>query len=388
MGTTEWIVVVAVVGLRLVLPLAIPYFPLFGVISCLVLDAVDQSIFQQFPAIPLEGYQSYDKALDIYYLSITYLSTMRNWTNAPAFRVSQALFYYRMIGVVAFELTQVRALLLVFPNTFEYFFIFYELVRARWATSRLSARAAVVAAAVIWIFVKLPQEWWIHIAQLDMTDFIKVQLLGISPEDAWAAGIANAPFVVAAAATMALVLIAAVRWVVVHRLPAADHGLRFRADPLPEKLVGAEPYRIVRAHTPVIGAALAEKVTLTSLLCVIFASMLPTVQARPLQIALSVAVFVVLNASVSHWLARRGRGAATVAAEFVAMAGVNFALVFFLRFLERVVDLREAAVPFAITAFFVLLLTVVITLFDRYRTVFMARGYMGRRARRGVALSG
>ena len=76
--------VVIVVGLRLLLPLTIPYYPLIGVVSCLVLDSADQSIFQQFPAIPLDGYQSYDKALDIYYLAIAYMSTMRNWTNRPA----------------------------------------------------------------------------------------------------------------------------------------------------------------------------------------------------------------------------------------------------------------------------------------------------------------
>ena len=49
----------------------------------MILDSIDQSIFQQFPDIPLEGYQSYDKSLDIYYLAIIYIATMRNWTNRP-----------------------------------------------------------------------------------------------------------------------------------------------------------------------------------------------------------------------------------------------------------------------------------------------------------------
>ena len=31
----------------------------------------------------------------------------------------------------------------------------------------------IISTALIWVFIKLPQEWWIHIAQLDMTDFIK-----------------------------------------------------------------------------------------------------------------------------------------------------------------------------------------------------------------------
>jgi hypothetical protein len=156
--------------MRLAQPLTIPYYPLPGVLACLILDAADQTIFQQFPGIALDRYQSYDKALDIYYLAITYLATMRNWTNRPAFRMSQFLYYYRLVGVVAFELSQVRMLLLIFPNTFEYFFIFYEAVRARWNTARLTGVAVVIAAALIWVFIKLPQEWWIHIAKLDVTE--------------------------------------------------------------------------------------------------------------------------------------------------------------------------------------------------------------------------
>ena len=108
MGTTEWIIVILVVGGRLILPLFIPYFPVPALLACLILDSVDQSIFQQFPAIPLDGYQSYDKALDVYYLSVAYLSTLRNWTNQGAFRMSQFLYYYRMIGVIVFEITQNR----------------------------------------------------------------------------------------------------------------------------------------------------------------------------------------------------------------------------------------------------------------------------------------
>ena len=41
------------------------------------------------------------------------------------------LYYYRMVGVILFEITQVRAILFIFPNTFEYFFIFVEAVRLR-----------------------------------------------------------------------------------------------------------------------------------------------------------------------------------------------------------------------------------------------------------------
>ena len=154
---------------RFVLPLTILRYPLPGVLACLVLDGMDQTIFQWFGYDP-EWYQGYDKAMDVFYLGVAYISTMRNWVSLPAWNVSRFLFFYRQIGVVAFELTQVRALLMIFPNTFEYFFIAYEGIRSRWNTVRFQMKFWVLAAAFIWIFIKLPQEYWIHIAQLDFTD--------------------------------------------------------------------------------------------------------------------------------------------------------------------------------------------------------------------------
>src|SRR3954467_8979986 len=98
-------IVVAIVLARLLLPLLIPRVPLV-ILAALVLDALDNSILGWFTAVDLGpdgSYQSVDKALDIYYLAIAYLSMLRNWTSVTAFRVGQALFYYRLVGVLAFE---------------------------------------------------------------------------------------------------------------------------------------------------------------------------------------------------------------------------------------------------------------------------------------------
>ena len=168
--TAEATVVFAVVvGLRFLVPLFIPRFPLPAVLACLVLDGIDQSVFQAFGFDP-PGYQNYDKAMDLFYLSVAFLSSLQNWTHPGAVGISRFLFFYRMVGVMAFEITGVRALLLVFPNTFEYFFIAYEVVRLRWDPRRFSRRTWILTAAAIWIVVKLPQEYWIHVAQLDFTD--------------------------------------------------------------------------------------------------------------------------------------------------------------------------------------------------------------------------
>jgi len=372
-GTTEWIIVILVVGGRLALPLLIPYFPVPALLACLILDSVDQSIFQQFPAIPLDGYQSYDKALDIYYLSVAYLSTLRNWTNQGAFRMSQFLYYYRMIGVLAFELTQNRTILFIFPNTFEYFFLFVELVRLGWNTDRMGKWTVILSAAGIWIFIKLPQEWWIHIAQLDMTDFIKETLFGVAATDSWATAIANRPWVLIAAIAFFTALAAIVYWIITRKAPPFDHKAHIKADPLPPLLRGAEPYRKVRAETSIFGWALREKVALTAILCVIFGLVLTGGTASPLRIVVGVAIFTVINAAVSHVMAIRGRSWRWLAGELVTMLIVNLVIVLVLEALDRWLGVSSARTPFGMTLFFSYLLTLVIVLYDRYRTVYKAR---------------
>jgi len=103
----------------------------------------------EYTDLDLTEYQRYDKALDIYYLTIAYLATVRNWQNIHAFEVSRFLFYYRMVGVILFELRHNRTLLLIFPNPFEYFFIFIEATRLQWSPSRLSRKTIIIAAAFI-----------------------------------------------------------------------------------------------------------------------------------------------------------------------------------------------------------------------------------------------
>jgi hypothetical protein len=157
--SSELAVLALVIAACFFVPMAIPRYPIPAGTAALAIDGVDQTIFQVFTTLPLAGYQSYDKALDIYYLSIAYLSTLRNWTNLIAFAMSWFLLYYRLVGSLLFELLQLRALLLLFPNTFEYFFHFFEGVRLRWNPRRMSAALVIGAAFAIWVFVKIPQEF-------------------------------------------------------------------------------------------------------------------------------------------------------------------------------------------------------------------------------------
>ena len=116
-----------------------------------------------------------------------------------------------------FEVTHERWVLLIFPNTFEYFFIAYELWRTRWSTPGRSPSAPGSSPRrSIWIFIKLPQEYWLHVAELDVTDTLR---------DYW--------WAVAAADRVLLVALAAILWFV-------RHG---RACPSPTTPSGSAPTR-------------------------------------------------------------------------------------------------------------------------------------------------
>ncbi len=364
--TTDLLIFALVVLARFLLPLLIPLYPLPAVIACLLLDGVDQTIFQVFTNLPLAGYQSYDKALDIYYLSIAYISTLRNWSNLFAFRVSRFLYYFRLVGVVLFETTQLRPILLLFPNTFEYFFIWYEALKLWWNPRRLTRVASVSAAAAIWIIIKLPQEYWIHIAQNDVTDTIKA-LLGGAPDDAWG------PLIAANLLLIALVLVAAGLLLVLlvrflrRNTPPADYRLGWRADdnnPRPAAAHFAAARR--RIYHAIFDRYLLEKIVLVGFLVYIFANILPNTVAGP-GIVISITFYVVLTTVISHVLARRGVTIARSFVHFLIIFAVNIAVVFVLRLL------RPGPTNWADVILFMALLGVIVTLYDRYLPFHVAR---------------
>jgi hypothetical protein len=374
------VAVLAIVVLsRLLVPLAILRWPLPAILAAMVLDAVDQTVFQSFTTLDLSFYQSYDKALDIYYLSIAFIATMRNWTNLYAYRTAAFLFYYRLVGVVLFELSQVRTLLLIFPNTFEYFFDFVEAVRVRWDPRRLAAGVVVGAAALIWIVIKLPQEWWIHIAKLDTTDLVQEAIFGVPPGTPWGETFAQRPWVVVLAVLAAVVLLVAAWWVVTRRLPAPDRRLRFDADAEPARAVDPVALEEIRValSARLFDRVLLEKVVLIGLVATIFGSVIPTLEATPLALALAVILLVVANAAVSEWLARRrSADAPGVIRQLVVTYAVNVVILALGSTLLEVAS--GGRIELELGGFLVLLLTLLIALFDRFRPEQLARFPTGR----------
>ncbi len=368
-----WVIVVglAVILSRFLVPLLIPLWPLPAMIAALVLDAVDQTVFQALaPDAELAWYQGYDKALDVYYLGIAYLSTLRNWTNRAAFQVSRFLYYYRLVGATLFEATGLRWLLLVFPNTFEYFFDTIEAIRTRWDPRRVSAALAIGTAAFIWIVIKLPQEWWIHIAQLDTTDIIQERIFGVPAGTSWPDTFAGQWWIVIAFIVAVVLLVVLAWWVITRKLPPADRPFTLAADAQQPPLDAAT---VRAAETAIAGrpwaAATFEKVAFLVLVTAIFGMMLD-LRVPPVSLAVAVAIVVVLTTAISHWLTRRGSTPEGAVRQFLMTAVVIGAVAFVL---TLITPLPGGEGALLMTLFFVVLMSVLITMYDRFLPRHVAR---------------
>jgi hypothetical protein len=270
-----------------------------------------------------------------------------------------------------FELTHLRPLLLIFPNTFEYFFIFYEVYRLRWDPQRMSKKLLIGAAAFIWIVIKLPQEFWIHIAQVDTTDFIKTDLFGVAADTPWSEIVRTWPWVFVIAVVVVILILVVAGWFLRRRLAPADRALAFSADAYQPAFSEEQVRSAVASEArQIVDAALVEKIVLLALVGLCFAQVLPGVRATDLQLVIGVACVVIVNTVLSHWLARRGFGWAFARQEFVVMLGVNLGLLLVYTFLR---SRFEAPVSLANALFFAFLLTLLVTLYDRYRQVYLMR---------------
>ena len=167
----------AVILLRLIVPLTIPRWPLAGGLLSMLLDALDVVLIEMFGG-SFDNYAALDKGLDTYYLALEVFVSLRweplaRWT-------SVALFAYRAVGVLAFEITQTRWLLLVFPNLFENFYIAYLVIR-RFAPAFVLTPLRLAGLLVLLLLPKLGQEYLLHYSEAQPWDWIKRNVL----RDAW-----------------------------------------------------------------------------------------------------------------------------------------------------------------------------------------------------------
>ncbi len=356
--------VFALVVLRLLVPLFIPRFPLPAILVALVVDAADHTIFQQLTDLDLAGYQVFDKGLDIYYLAVAYIATIRNWGGGHAFVIARFLWYWRLVGVALFEYTNQRWLLVIFPNTFEYFFITIELIKLSRNPFSLTDRQLTAIAAAIWIVVKIPQELWIHVAKLDVTDVLKEHVFGVAADSRWSAAVSNRPL----GLVLVIAVCAVLAWVVrllLRRLPPAEFTRTFDADEQGHRFGWPTPDPKV-VPTSTFGWSFVEKVVLVSLITMVFLRIVPSADRTVLGVVSGTSALVAVSTVRNRWLAERSVFWSSVGVQFVAMFVADVVLVLVSR---EVLPTPRGRSPVGSTLFLTALLTLMVVLFDRSEAV-------------------
>lgn len=171
-----------VVAVRVAGSLPVLRWPFAGALLAILVDLSDLLLFDVLGLWTITDYQSFDKVLDLVYMG-AFLAVALRWQGAER-TVAAALFAFRMIGFVAFEATGERALLLLFPNVFETWFLLVAGLRASgrrvaWTPRRIALGLAVATA------VKLVHEWALHggrvfdgIGPLEFLELVRRTLLG------------------------------------------------------------------------------------------------------------------------------------------------------------------------------------------------------------------
>ena len=138
-------------------------WPLAGGLLAIAVDLSDLLLRDTLDLGGIPDYQSFDKWADQVYLGLFLIVALR-W-NRTERSVSIALYAYRLVGFVAFELTGWRPLLLLFPNVFEFWFIAVAaLHHVHW---QLDWRPALlVPTLIVLVAFKEVQEWALHGARL------------------------------------------------------------------------------------------------------------------------------------------------------------------------------------------------------------------------------
>lgn len=158
-------------------------WPLAGGLLAIFVDLTDLYWMNVLDLGGVPNYQLFDKLADQVYLAIFLIVALR-WSG-PERTVSIVLYVFRIAGFVLFELSGERAVLLLFPNLFEFWFLFIAAFHHvqpgfEWTRMRL------VAVLVPLLAAKEVQEWALHWARLfdnitflDALDQIRRWLLGL-----------------------------------------------------------------------------------------------------------------------------------------------------------------------------------------------------------------
>ena len=167
---------VLVIGLiRIAGSLPVLRWPLAGGLLAIAVDLSDLLLRDVLDLGGIPDYQAFDKWIDQVYLGAFLVVALR-WAG-PERAIAVGLYLFRFVGFVAFELTGERALLLLFPNVFELWFLCVAAVH-RFRPGFVWRPAPTVAVLAVLLAIKEFQEWALHGARLfdsiSSLDFIEI----------------------------------------------------------------------------------------------------------------------------------------------------------------------------------------------------------------------
>ena len=130
-----------------------------GALIAIVVDFSDLYFMAVIDLGGLGDYQAFDKWIDLVYM-FSFLWVANRWSG-PERKIALGLFAFRMIGFVIFEITGARTVLLVFPNVFEFWFVFVAIRLHYWPGYRMTRQRLAKWFAVT-LVLKMGQEWVLH----------------------------------------------------------------------------------------------------------------------------------------------------------------------------------------------------------------------------------
>jgi len=157
--TTEALIILVV---RVAGSLPVLRWAFAGAVIAILVDLSDLFIRDLVDLGGIPDYQSFDKWLDQVYM-LAFLMVALRWRGVPR-TVAVALFAYRLVGFGVFELTEERAVLFVFPNVFEFWFLFVAATLHWWPQFRWTRRNT-VAAFVVLLALKELHEYSLHVGR-------------------------------------------------------------------------------------------------------------------------------------------------------------------------------------------------------------------------------
>jgi hypothetical protein len=154
--TWEMVIIGAV---RVVGSLPVLRWAFVGAIIAILTDFSDLFLWNLIDLGGLGNYQRFDKYLDQVYM-LTFLLVALRWRGA-ARTVAVALYAFRMVGFVAFEITEERIVLPLFPNLFEFWFVFIAALQ-HWKPDYVLTRPRILGWGAGLLVLKEFQEYVLH----------------------------------------------------------------------------------------------------------------------------------------------------------------------------------------------------------------------------------